>query len=1270
MSNLSWDNTQDSKLFDEPFSEETIIDSLNLRFTPTNAKFVVLSTTLPYTPEELTDKAEVSDNGVIIPDVKIPRVLEDTKFYISCRISLNGETADKYFYVEARNIETTWDIDETLIEKAVYDELNIQLKLKNANGDEVFKKIYGTLPSNVFLSESGKLYGMITENDSDTDFVFGIGIFRNGKLVNTESLKPIEIVINVSSKLVDTSPYWITESGSLGDVTTGNSVRLSVYAYSPLKHKLTYYIKDELSSNEYDILPGLHFQRDTGIITGTPITKQAKTWHFTVYAKDGSIERQTQEREFWINSNPISADMKLHWYQNGVKLNDDIEYIDLGSYKIGETFSGKLMAKSDNGDLPVTYIVTIGTPPNGFVLYPNGEYAGSYGGELDFQQTKTYNFKVQATNGQDTIETEFRITAEANLGYNAVNACLRLNLENLSDYDNIKSQLKIGENYKGFNKKYRTGSLPKIDICKLNCFDKILLSAMLEDYGNAEKITFRKTEQKNFSDGLDDYDVFYKTLDEDTFQWTNAPYGSYDYEETLDVLKRKDEDYKNAELEWNVPGKYISTLEPTEEMILSSYAGINYYTENMEMKTVTLTVTPADSDIILECSGYNMIRNGNTASITVPRGAVVRYRVSHEGYISYPSNDLPLGIIEAKTNISKNIILLRESSYSLSVSCSEPESNYIVYFDTQKLEEDYPDIPYILDEDYESGERTIYVPETFIVDGVERNVNVTYTVSSTGYISKTNSEYITEPNQVSVLTLDKEKYTLTFEVLDNITGEDITNECDISITVGNSTINESSITVPYKTIVTVSVSRDKYKTTTVKYIAINNSYNIIRLTPEEMVTIKVINEHLVEDVNIEVIAGNVRYSGVNKVEFSVDYGTDVTYTASSKNYETYSRTISNIQIDTTEEIVMKLKKYSMTIIPTPADSNVKLWVEEYGEGTSIEGTGSQTLDVTYGQTLKWEISIVGYSPKTGSELCKGPLSKSINLNINYYTVKLNVTQEQPTTGTVDNPKITLTSEGATQSGNSITVPYGSSVSWTVENKHYSTQSGIINNISENMNKGVYLRLVYISATVSSKYENISTPAVVRLTSGRQDSTNNSSNSLSVRWGDVINYYITKEHFNQYKPNKRAEGSINVQPDYDGAITYTPDMDIDYYRTTIISVGAGISNAVTITASDGTSPSDNSISTKYGVSITYIVRGATGVISKTITPEESNVIYVGFNDNNGYSWSKNTPTTQTFSIQGTGVYELTLVGGAGGSCSAGSGGKGTYVSGEKQAIGGS
>ena len=125
MSNLSWDNTQDSKLFDEPFSEETIIDSLNLRFTPTNAKFVVLSTTLPYTPEELTNKAEVSDNGVIIPDVKIPRVVEDTKFYISCRISLNGETADKYFYVEARNIETTWDIDETLIEKAVYDESEV-----------------------------------------------------------------------------------------------------------------------------------------------------------------------------------------------------------------------------------------------------------------------------------------------------------------------------------------------------------------------------------------------------------------------------------------------------------------------------------------------------------------------------------------------------------------------------------------------------------------------------------------------------------------------------------------------------------------------------------------------------------------------------------------------------------------------------------------------------------------------------------------------------------------------------------------------------------------------------------------------------------------------------------------------------------------------------------------------------------------------------------------------------------------------------------------
>lgn len=1247
MSILSWDDTQDSKLFDEPFSEETIIDNVNLKFTPSNATFVVLSTTLPYTPEELTDKSEKVNNGVIISDIKVPKVLEDTKFYISCRISLNGEKLDKYFYIEAKNEETSWDMDQTRIEKAVYDDINIQLKLKNANGDEVFKKISGTLPANVHLSESGKLYGMITENDSDTEFVFTIGVFRNGKLIDTEALEPLDFTINVSSKSVDTSPYWITEAGSLGEVSTGNTVRMSVYAYSPLKHKLTYYITDELSSNEYDILPGLHFQRDTGLITGTPLTKQTKSWHFSVYAKDESIERQTSTRTFWINSNPVSPELKLHWYQNGKKLPDDIEYVNLGSYKIGEAFSGQVTAKAEDSDLPITYVITVGEPPEGFVLYPNGDYAGSYGGELDFQKTKTYSFKIQATNGQDTIETEFRITAEANLGYNAVNACLRLNLDNLAEYDDIKAQLKVDENYKGFNKKYRTGSLPKIDICKLSCFDKILLSAMLEDYGNAEKITFKKTEQKNFCDGLDDYDVFYKTLDEDTFQWTNVPNGSYNYDDALDVLKKDDEDYKNAELEWNVPGKYISTLEPTEEMILSSYAGMNYYTENMEMKTITFIVTPADSDILLECNGYNMVREGNTASITVPRGAVVRYRVSHDEYISNPSDDLPMGIIEAKGNITRTIILMRESTNSLTVSCTDPTNDYIVYFDTQKLEEDYPNMPYIIEDGYTTGERTIYVPDHFVIGGVEQQIAVTYTVSADGYKSKTNREIIREPTQQNILSLEKENYTLTFEVLDNVSGDNITHDCDITITAGDTTITGTSITVPYKTVVTVSVFHVDYGTMITKYIATSTSYNIIRLTPQEKVNIKVTNASLVSDISIIAIVGDKTYEGINELEFYADFGSNVSYTASGDHYITQSKTLVNVTSDTVEEVSMVLKPYLITINPTPADSYVKLWIDEYGEETAVEGTGQQSLYARYGQTYRWEVSKTGWTTNEGSKVCIGENTEEIELSINYYTLTLNILQEQPEYGNVDQPTVIISATGYTQEGNTITVPYGTKINWSVSCNHYTNKYGLINGIEDNITQDVELKLNEITFTVISKYEDIGDPSVISITYMGEKLTALSEETVLVKWGSLVDYTIYKNHFNQYKPNSVVSGSYTVIPADNSNILLEPSMDIDYYKTTI-NYDSGTCT-LSLIASDGTAPVNNTITTKYGTTITYKVtlNGTSNVETKTFIPEKSETITIVLVSSDGYSYIDGSIGSRTVSLPLTGLYDIKLVGGGSG-----------------------
>ena len=413
---------------------------------------------------------------------KLPIVNEETTYYFTLRAENEDEYSDRWFGITILNKQTDWDMPETYFEYSETSYVSLQMKLLNAQGNEEFFKISGEMPPSLLINKSGLIYGIVDEQDKEKTFYFTIGVRRDDNIILTKdfSIK----VVKLSSL---NEPIWITEAGFLGVLEYDESSNLFVKAYDPNGLPITYTLS---TSGNDNLPPGLYLDENTGKIKGRLSTRYTDTWNFTINVTNGDY---TVSRDFYINTNVISENNKIEWVSESL----------LGNIAIGNNVYIQL---ETNSKKTVNYTIVSGNLPAGLSFLSTG----SINGVLEYQEIKPYSFIVEASNGLNVIQKEFTINVIKGLGQNALKCFYYINNEYMVEYNEMKNSFDTETAYQPLNSKYDINTKPRLDICTLNCFDKILLKHIL-NFNSTDSYHWKRTVKQDFNNI---YSVYYKELQE------------------------------------------------------------------------------------------------------------------------------------------------------------------------------------------------------------------------------------------------------------------------------------------------------------------------------------------------------------------------------------------------------------------------------------------------------------------------------------------------------------------------------------------------------------------------------------------------------------------------------------------------------------------------------------------------------------------------------------------------------------------------------------
>lgn len=413
---------------------------------------------------------------------KLPIVNEETTYYFTLRAENEDEYSDRWFGITILNKQTDWDMPETYFEYSETSYVSLQMKLLNAQGNEEFFKISGEMPPSLLINKFGLIYGIVDEQDKEKTFYFTIGVRRDDNIILTKdfSIK----VVKLSSL---NEPIWITEAGFLGVLEYDESSNLFVKAYDPNGLPITYTLS---TSGNDNLPPGLSLDENTGKITGRLSTRYTDTWNFTINVTNGDY---TVSRDFYINTNVISENNKIEWVSESL----------LGNIAIGNNVYIQL---ETNSKKTVNYTIVSGNLPAGLSF----SSTGSINGILEYQEIKPYSFIVEASNGSNVIQKEFTINVIKGLGQNALKCFYYINNEYMVEYNEMKNSFDTETAYQPLNSKYDINTKPRLDICTLNCFDKILLKHIL-NFNSTDSYHWKRTVKQDFNNI---YSVYYKELQE------------------------------------------------------------------------------------------------------------------------------------------------------------------------------------------------------------------------------------------------------------------------------------------------------------------------------------------------------------------------------------------------------------------------------------------------------------------------------------------------------------------------------------------------------------------------------------------------------------------------------------------------------------------------------------------------------------------------------------------------------------------------------------
>ena len=302
------------------------------------------------------------------------------------------------------------------------------------------------------------------------------------------------------------------------------------------------------------------------------------------------------------------------------------------------------------------------------------------------------------------------------------------------------------------------------------------------------------------------------------------------------------------------------------------------------------------------------------------------------------------------------------------------------------------------------------------------------------------------------------------------------------------------------------------------------------------VTLTIIPMPLYATVVLEVEGGNPFDFEQDGYSITVSPGTKVRYTVSATDYITQSNVI---EVNESQVVEINLSKtlYTYTIHPTPFYATVTLTATGYTQvGNSIQ--------VPRGTSVNWVVSENNYVSQSGTKVVNDNCADNISLKA---LVEFTVTP------TPSDATVTLIATGYSQVGNSIKVPYGTTVMWMVEKEGYTTRSGS-KIMTEDTEAQIILNEMLTFTIVPSPSD-----AIVHLTSPGYVQ---SGNSITVPYGTAVDWEVSKEGMGTKQGRK--------------VVTETESMEVVLLRYVTFTVTPTPSNATVELTAPGYTQEGNSI----------------------------------------------------------------------------------------------
>ena len=586
-------------------------------------------------------------------------------------------------------------------------------------------------------------------------------------------------------------------------------------------------------------------------------------------------------------------------------------------------------------------------------------------------------------------------------------------------------------------------------------------------------------------------------------------------------------------INWSVSKEHYVTQTGT--LILQHDEDLDV-TLSLEQFTFTVDTDPSNSVTI---------NNRPRTSFTAPYGTEITWVVQRVGYTTQSGSAtlvadhteyVTLSIIRCTfsinpTPIDATVLIndVEQSSitvdYGSSISWSVSATGYVTQTGTTAVTTDVT-LPVSLA--LQTHTFTIVpVPadSTVIINGQERTsltasygTVMTWSVSHTGYQTQSGTETLTETYSMPI-NLAKNNYLFEIECTPQ----------DATVVINGQ--ERTSITAPYETEITWSVSASHYITQSGSYTLLGDHYETVTLARDNH-TLTIVPTPQDATVVIE---------GEQRTTYTAVHGTVASYSVSRTGYATVSSTYTMDQ-DATIPVSLTANNYTVNITTNVSEPTITWTVG----GTTTTGS---SVTAPYGSSVTYEVSKTGYQTQTGTFTMTQDDTISITMVLQQFT--FSIVTDQANTVMINGVERT-----------SLTADYNTAITWSVSRTHYVTETGSYTLTSDHT-ETVTLSLVQCTLTINP------TPADSTVTI---DGVIQSSKTVD--YGTLVDYEVSHANYtttsvDDYPVTQTETVNVSLTP-----VNYTITFDVTPNTATI--------------AVDGTTLSGSTFTGAYGSSHTYVI----------------------------------------------------------------------------------